>query len=85
VHQKTKGDFVTKAILVLDPDGVALAPVTLCAEAVEEARKLNLPLFDQVLAQLSEGKEIRASGDASYDLFQAGERIAVVEVLDTPA
>jgi len=75
---------MAKAILMLDADGLALAPATLCAEAVEEARELNLPLFDQVLAQLSAGKEIRAAGAARYELFQEGQRVEMLEVFDTP-
>jgi hypothetical protein len=75
---------VAKAVLLLDPDGLALAPPTLCAEAGEEARQLNLPLIDQVLAQLSAGKEMRANGNSSYELFQAGLRVAILEVFDTP-
>jgi hypothetical protein len=34
-----------KAILLLDPDGLALAPATLCAEVAGEAPNPNLPLF----------------------------------------
>jgi len=75
---------VAKAILLLDPGGLALAPATLCAEAAEEARRLNLPLIDQVLAQLSAGKEMRANGNSSYELFQAGQRVAMLEIFDTP-
>jgi hypothetical protein len=75
---------VTKAILLLDTDGVALAPATLCAEAEEEARKLNLPLFDTVLARLSAGKEMRANGDSCYELCQEGRRVAILEIFDAP-
>lgn len=75
---------MAKAILLLDPDGLALAPATLCAEAAEEARELNLPLFDRVLAQMTAGKEIRANGEISYELFQAGRRIGVLEILEAP-
>ena len=75
---------MAKAILLLDPGGLALAPATLCAEAAEEARRLNLPLIDQVLAQLSAGKEMRANGNSSYELFQAGQRVAMLEIFDTP-
>lgn len=75
---------MAKAILLLDPDGLALEPATLCAEAPEEARRLHLPLIDQVLAHLSAGKELRANGNSSYELFQAGERVALLEVFDTP-
>jgi len=75
---------VAKAILLLDPDGLALAPATLCAEAAEEARQLNLPLFDDVLAQLTAGRELRANGNSSYELIQGGLRIGVVEIFETP-
>jgi len=75
---------VAKAILLLDPDGLALASATLCAEAPEEARQLNLPLIDQVLAQLRAGREMRANGNSSYELFQAGQHVAVIEIFDTP-
>ncbi len=76
---------MAKAILLLDPDGLALAPATLCAEATEEARQLNLPLFDHVLAQLSAGKEMRANGGTSYELYQAGQCVAILEIFETPA
>ncbi len=75
---------MAKAILLLDLEGLALAPATLCAEGPEEARHLNLPLFDQVLAQLSAGRQVRANGGTSYELFQAGERVALLEILDSP-
>ena len=75
---------MAKAILLLDPDGLALAPATLCAEAAEEARQLNLPLFDHVLAQLSAGRELRANGNSSYELIQAGRRVGIVEIFETP-
>jgi hypothetical protein len=75
---------VAKAILLLDPDGLALAPATLCAEAAEEARQLNLPLFDHVLAQLCAGRELRANGNSSYELIQAGQRVGMVEIFETP-
>jgi hypothetical protein len=76
---------VAKAVLLLDPDGLALAPVTLCAEGLEEALQLNLPLFDHVLSQLSAGRQIRPNGGSSYELFQAGERVALLEIFDTPS
>jgi len=73
-----------KAVLLLDPDGVALAPATLCAEAAEEARKLKLPLFDQVVAELSAGREMRAVGETCYELFEAGQRVALLEIFEPP-
>ena len=63
---------MTKALLLLDADGVALAPATLCAEVAEEARELKLPLFDQVLVQLSGGLELRANGGSCYELYEEG-------------
>ena len=75
---------MTKAILLLDPDGVALAPATLCAEAADEARRLNLPLFDRVLAQMSAGKEVRASGNSCYELIEEGQCVALLEVFEPP-
>lgn len=76
---------MAKAVLLVDPDGLALAPATLCAEGPEEARQLNLPLFDHVLSQLSAGRQIRPNGGTSYELFQAGERVAFLEIFDTPS
>lgn len=73
-----------KAILLVDSDGIALAPATLCAEAVEEAGRLNLPLFDRVLAELSAGKVIRASGESSYELFEQGEHVGRLEIFEAP-
>jgi hypothetical protein len=75
---------VTKAILLLDSDGIALAPATLCAEALEEARRLNLPLFDHVLIELSAGKVIRANSESSYELFEEGERVGRLEIFEAP-
>lgn len=76
---------MAKAILLLDPDGLALAPAILCAEAAEEARRRNLPLFDHILAQLSAGAQLRPNGEASYELLQAGQRVAVLEIFETPS
>jgi hypothetical protein len=75
---------MAKAILRLDSDGVPLAPATLCAEAAEEARKLRLPLFDQVLAQLGAGMEMRADGGSRYELLDQGTLIGVLEVFEAP-
>jgi hypothetical protein len=75
---------MSKAILLLDADGVALEPARLCAEAAEEAQKLGIPLFDQVLADLSSGKELQANGDSSYELFHDGERVGILEVFEAP-
>jgi hypothetical protein len=73
-----------KAVLLLDPDGVALAPATLCAEAAEEARNLKLPLFDQVVAELSAGREMRAVGESSFELYEEGQRVALLEIFEPP-
>jgi len=73
-----------KAILMLDFDGIAVAPATLCAESAEEARRLNLPLFDHVLAELAAGMEIRANGGSCYELLEEGERVGWLEVFEAP-
>jgi hypothetical protein len=75
---------VTKAILRLDSDGVPLAPATLCAEAAEEAHKHRLPIFEQVLAQLSEGMEMRANGGSQYELWDQGRLVGMLEVFEAP-
>ena len=75
---------MAKAILLLDLDGLALAPATLCAEAPEEAANLNLPLLDHVLAELCGGKEMRINGGACYELLQEGQSVALIEIFDAP-
>lgn len=75
---------MSKAILLLDSDGIAVAPATLCAESQEEARLLNLPLFDQVLAELAAGMEIRANGASCYELFEQGDRVGRLEIFEAP-
>jgi hypothetical protein len=74
---------VTKAILRLDSDGVPVAPATLCADAAE-AHKLRLPIFEQVLAQLSEGMEMRANGGSQYELWDQGRLVGMLEVFEAP-
>jgi hypothetical protein len=74
-----------KAILLLDSEGIALAPATLCAEGPEESLHLNLPTFNRVLAGLSAGLEIRADDECSYDLFEDGERVGRPEGFEVPA
>ena len=74
-----------KAILLLDFEGIALAPATLCAETQEEARRLNLPLFDQVFAELSEGMDMRVNDGSCYELFEEGERVGRLEIFEAPA
>jgi hypothetical protein len=76
---------MAKAILVLDSEGIALAPATLCAEAPEEALHLNLPMFNRWHAELTAGLEIRADDGCSYDLFEDGERVGRLEVFEVPA
>jgi hypothetical protein len=76
---------MAKGILVLDSEDVALAPATLCAEGPEEARHLNLPMFNRWLAELSAGLEIRANDECSYDLFEDGERVGRLEVFEVSA
>ncbi|HZE42594.1 MAG TPA: hypothetical protein VE058_02355 [Steroidobacteraceae bacterium] len=75
---------MTKAILALDSDGVPVAPATLCADAAEEAHKLRLPIFEQVLAQLSEGMEMRANGGSQYELWDQGRLVGMLEVFEAP-
>ena len=75
---------MTKALLLLDADGVALAPATLCAEVAEEARELKLPLFDQVLVQLSGGLELRANDGSCYELYEEGRCVGLIEVFEAP-
>jgi hypothetical protein len=75
---------VTKAVLRLDSDGVPLAPATLCADAAEEAQKLRLPIFEQVLAQLSAGMELRANGGSQYELWDQGKLVGMLEVFEPP-
>jgi hypothetical protein len=76
---------VPKAIRLLDSDGTALAPATLCAEAKEEAARLNLPMFDHVIAELSAGKEIRVNGGSSYELFDDGQHVGRLEIFEAPS
>jgi hypothetical protein len=76
---------MSKAILLLDSDGIAQAPATLCAETQEEARRLRLPLFDQVIAELSVGMEIQPNGGSCFELFEEGERVGWLEIFEAPA
>jgi hypothetical protein len=75
---------VTKAVLRLDSDGVPLAPATLCADATEEAHKLRLPIFEQVLEELSEGMEMRANGGSQYELWDQGTLVGMLEIFEPP-
>jgi hypothetical protein len=75
---------LTKAVLRLDSDGVPLAPATLCADAMEEAHKLKLPIFEQVLAELSEGMEMRANGGSRYELWDQGRLVGMLEIFEPP-
>jgi hypothetical protein len=73
-----------KAVLRLDSDGVPLAPATLCADAADEAHNLRLPIFEQVLAQLSEGMEMRAVGGSQYELWDQGRLVGTLEIFEPP-
>ena len=75
---------MTKAVLRLDSDGVPLAPATLCADATEEAHKLRLPIFEQVLDELSEGMEMRANGGSQYELWDQGRLVGMLEIFEPP-
>jgi hypothetical protein len=75
---------VTKAVLRLDSDGVPLAPATLCADAMDEARNPRLPNFEQVLAQLSEGMEMRAVGGSQYELWDQDRLVGTLEIFEPP-
>ena len=74
---------MTKAVLLLNPEGVAQVPPILCAENAEEARAQRIPLFSAVFAQLTAGMEICPNGE-DYDLFESGKRIGTLEVLEQP-
>jgi hypothetical protein len=76
---------VPKAILLLDSDGIAMAPATLCAESPEEAGRLSLPMFGLILTDLSAGKEIRANGRSCYELFEEGACVGRLEIFEAPA
>ena len=75
---------MTKAILRLDSDGVPLAPATLCADAAEEGHRLRLPTFEQVLAELSAGMEMRANGGSQYELWDQGRLVGTLEIFEPP-
>jgi hypothetical protein len=75
---------VTKAVLRLDSDGIPLAPATLCADATEEAQRLRLPSFEQVLAELSAGMEMRANGGWQYELWDQGRLVGMLEIFEPP-
>ena len=75
---------VAKSILILDTDGIALSPVILCAEADEEGRRRDLPLLEDILAGVSDGKELRANGEGRFELFRDGRRISILEIFGIP-
>ena len=75
---------MAKAVVLLDPDGLAQSRPILCAETPEEAQALRLPLIARVLAHLSAGKEMRTNGGTRYELFQATEHVGILEILDVP-
>jgi hypothetical protein len=76
---------MTKAVLLLGPDGVAIEPAMLCADIPEEAQQGSLPLLDDAIAYLSGGKEIRANGAAGYELYERGQPVASLEIFEAPA
>jgi hypothetical protein len=76
---------VTKAILLVGSDGVAMVPAILCADNPDEARQGSVPLFEDVFARLSNGKEIRSNGDSGYELFEKGQRVGSLEILESPS
>jgi hypothetical protein len=73
-----------KAILLLDSNGIALAPATLCAENQEEARRRSLPLFEHVLAELGAGRQIRANSGSCFELFEQGQHVGSLEIFEAP-
>jgi hypothetical protein len=74
-----------KAILLLGPDGVASVPPILCADNPDEARQDGIPLFDEIIAQLSGGKEIRSDGNSGYELYENGQRVGSLEIWESPS
>ena len=76
---------MTKAIVLLDPDGPALIPAILCADDPAEAEQRCIPLFDQVFAQLSAGMEARPTGNFVFDLYKWDQRVGSLEVLEPPS
>jgi hypothetical protein len=76
---------VTKAVLLLGPDGIASVPPILCADNLDEARRGGIPFFDEIIAQLSGGKEIRSIGDSGYELYENGQRVGSLEIFELPA
>ena len=76
---------MTKAIVLLDPDGVAVTPAILCADDPAEAEQRRIPLFDQVFAQLSAGMETRPTGNFVFELYKRGHRVGSLEVLEPPS
>jgi hypothetical protein len=75
---------VTKAIVLLGPDGVAIAPPILCADNPAEARQRCIPLFDQIFAQLSAGMQMRSNGNSTYEIYKKDHRVGSLEVLESP-
>jgi len=74
---------VTKAVLLLNLEGVVEVPPILCAENAEEAQAQRIPLFSAVFAQLTAGMEICPNGE-DYDLFERGKRIGTLEIFEQP-
>jgi hypothetical protein len=76
---------VTKAVLLLGPDGIACVRPILCADNPDEARQGGIPCFDEIIAQLSRGKEIRADGNSGYELYENGQRVGLLEIFESPS
>jgi hypothetical protein len=76
---------VTKAVLLLGTDGIASVPPIMCADSLDEARQGGIPFFDEIIAQLSGGKEIRPNGDSGYELYENGQRVGSLEVFESPS
>jgi hypothetical protein len=71
--------------LLLGPDGIASVPPVLCADNPDEARQGGIPFFDEIIARLSDGKEIRSNGDSGYELYENGQRVGSLEILESPS
>ncbi len=76
---------MTKAVLLLGPDGIASVPPILCADNADEARQVGIPFFDEIIAQLSGGKEIRSNGDSGFELYENGQRVGSLEIFESPS
>jgi hypothetical protein len=43
-----------------------------------------LPIFEQVLEELSEGMEMRANGGSQYELWDQGTLVGMLEIFESP-